>query len=153
MLESPRRQTNTPLAGVTLSFSRNLALLKNRKRATLRTLVGVYLTIVAFTKQGEWHVMPPLQERNRPYAAYLGPRTLSPFPEKQRCPATTPQSKINRCKAMYKILIADDHPLFREAIANVISDGFPGSEALETADLESALLLTQRHDDFDLILL
>ncbi|MPQ71164.1 MULTISPECIES: response regulator transcription factor [unclassified Pseudomonas] len=54
---------------------------------------------------------------------------------------------------MYKILIADDHPLFREAIANVISDGFPGCEVMETADLESALALTRRHDDFDLILL
>lgn len=54
---------------------------------------------------------------------------------------------------MYKILIADDHPLFREAIANVISDGFPGSEVMETADLESALALTQTHDDLDLILL
>ena len=40
---------------------------------------------------------------------------------------------------MYKILIADDHPLFREAIHNVISDGFPGSEVMETADLDSAL--------------
>ena len=30
---------------------------------------------------------------------------------------------------MYKILIADDPPLFREAIHNVISDGFPGSPA------------------------
>lgn len=30
----------------------------------------------------------------------------------------------NLVKAMYKILIADDHPLFREAIHNVISDGF-----------------------------
>lgn len=28
---------------------------------------------------------------------------------------------------MYKILIADDHPLFREAIHNVIADGFPGT--------------------------
>ncbi|MBK5540298.1 response regulator transcription factor [Pseudomonas sp. TH05] len=54
---------------------------------------------------------------------------------------------------MYKILIADDHPLFREAIHNVISDGFPGSEVMETADLESALALTQQHDDLDLILL
>ncbi|MDY7565087.1 response regulator transcription factor [Pseudomonas sp. RTC3] len=54
---------------------------------------------------------------------------------------------------MYKILIADDHPLFREAIANVISDGFPGSEVMETADLDSALALTQTHDDLDLILL
>src|SRR3989344_4854087 len=43
---------------------------------------------------------------------------------------------------MYKILIADDHPLFREAIHNVISDGFAGSEVMETADLDSALALT-----------
>lgn len=54
---------------------------------------------------------------------------------------------------MYKILIADDHPLFREAIHNVISDGFQGSEVMETADLDSALALTQEHDDLDLILL
>ncbi len=54
---------------------------------------------------------------------------------------------------MYKILIADDHPLFREAIHNVISDGFHGSEVMETADLDSALALTQAHDDLDLILL
>ncbi|EXF45647.1 DNA-binding response regulator AgmR [Pseudomonas sp. BAY1663] len=54
---------------------------------------------------------------------------------------------------MYKILIADDHPLFREAIHNVIRDGFPDSEILETADLESALALTLEHDDLDLVLL
>ncbi|MGY2044290.1 response regulator [Pseudomonas pergaminensis] len=54
---------------------------------------------------------------------------------------------------MYKILIADDHPLFREAIHNVISDGFPGSDVMETADLDSVLALTQEHDDLDLILL
>lgn len=54
---------------------------------------------------------------------------------------------------MYKILIADDHPLFREAICNVISSGFPGSELLETCDLDSALTLAQEHDDLDLILL
>jgi DNA-binding NarL/FixJ family response regulator len=54
---------------------------------------------------------------------------------------------------MYKILIADDHPLFREAIHNVINDGFPGSEVMETEDLDSALALTREHDDLDLILL
>lgn len=54
---------------------------------------------------------------------------------------------------MYKILIADDHPLFREAIHNVIADGFPDSEVMETSDLDSALVLTQEHDDLDLILL
>lgn len=54
---------------------------------------------------------------------------------------------------MYKILIADDHPLFREAIHNVIRDGFPDSEILGTADLDSALALTLEHDDLDLVLL
>ncbi|HYQ39947.1 MAG TPA: response regulator transcription factor [Pseudomonas sp.] len=54
---------------------------------------------------------------------------------------------------MYKILIADDHPLFREAIHNVIADGFPDSEVMETSDLDSALALTHDHDDLDLILL
>jgi len=54
---------------------------------------------------------------------------------------------------MYKILIADDHPLFREAIHNVIQDGFPGSEILETADLDSALSMTLENDDLDLVLL
>ncbi|WP_217474136.1 response regulator [Stutzerimonas stutzeri] len=54
---------------------------------------------------------------------------------------------------MYKILIADDHPLFREAIQNVIRDGFPGSEIIETADLDSALAITLENDDLDLVLL
>ena len=36
---------------------------------------------------------------------------------------------------MYNILIADDHPLFREAICNVIRSGFPGCTILETAAL------------------
>ncbi|ULG67735.1 response regulator [Marinobacterium sediminicola] len=54
---------------------------------------------------------------------------------------------------MYKILIADDHPLFREAITNVIESGFPEAETFETEDLESALELAQQHDDLDLVLL
>ncbi|PCM46279.1 response regulator [Marinobacter sp. ANT_B65] len=53
----------------------------------------------------------------------------------------------------YKILIADDHPLFREAITSVIESGFAGSDVIETADLESAIALTREHDDLDLILL
>ncbi len=54
---------------------------------------------------------------------------------------------------MHKILIADDHPLFREAICNVVAAGFPGSELLETCDLDSALGIAREHDDLDLILL
>jgi len=54
---------------------------------------------------------------------------------------------------VYRILIADDHPLFREAITNVIESGFPDTETLETEDLETALALAQEHDDLDLVLL
>lgn len=54
---------------------------------------------------------------------------------------------------VYKILIADDHPLFREAITSVISSGFAGSEVIETDDLDSALEITRENDDLDLILL
>lgn len=54
---------------------------------------------------------------------------------------------------MYRILIADDHPLFREAITNVIQSGFPGSETLETEDLETALQLATTDDELDLVLL
>lgn len=54
---------------------------------------------------------------------------------------------------MYKILIADDHPLFREAITNVIEKSFPGCETIETEDLDNALSITQDNDELDLILL
>jgi DNA-binding NarL/FixJ family response regulator len=54
---------------------------------------------------------------------------------------------------VYKILIADDHPLFREAITNVIEKSFPGCETIETEDLDSALSITQESDELDLILL
>ncbi len=54
---------------------------------------------------------------------------------------------------MYQVLIADDHPLFREAIARVIDDGFPGSTLLEASTLEDAMALVADNDDLDLVLL
>jgi DNA-binding NarL/FixJ family response regulator len=56
---------------------------------------------------------------------------------------------------MYKILVADDHPLFREAIISTIGMAFPGSTTIETEDIEStlALLKDSGNDDIDLILL
>ncbi|MCG6658193.1 response regulator transcription factor [Halomonas campisalis] len=54
---------------------------------------------------------------------------------------------------MYKLLIADDHPLFREAIVRVIRDAFQEAEIFETEDLDATLTLAQQHEDIDLILL
>ncbi|WP_421864573.1 response regulator [Motiliproteus sp.] len=54
---------------------------------------------------------------------------------------------------MYKLLIADDHPLFREAIADVIRARYPDAEILQSEDLEGAQALAEEHDDLDLILL
>ncbi|AEE22803.1 response regulator transcription factor [Paraglaciecola chathamensis] len=54
---------------------------------------------------------------------------------------------------MYKFLVADDHPLFREAIINTISSAFPGSSTYETEDIESTLELIKSNDEIDLILL
>ncbi len=54
---------------------------------------------------------------------------------------------------MYKVLVADDHPLFRDAIVNIVSNRFPSSETHETCDVASTIAYAQTHDDIDLILL
>ena len=54
---------------------------------------------------------------------------------------------------MYRLLVADDHPLFREAMVAVIARGLSGSETLEAASLSAALSLVAEHDDLDLALL
>ena len=79
--------------------------------------------------------------------------------DKKRYDEAVPISDTNSEQAdlsmepAYKILIADDHPLFREAISSVIASGFQGSEIIETDDLDSALDITRENDDLDLILL
>ena len=54
---------------------------------------------------------------------------------------------------MYKILVADDHPLFRDAIANIITVSFNGSTVDQTENIESTLEFVIHNDDIDLILL
>jgi len=82
--------------------------------------------------------------------------TLSPE-KRYDVPKTVPDNDNKPVEPVmeptYKILIADDHPLFREAISSVISTGFDGSTIIETADLDSALDITRENDDLDLILL
>ena len=58
---------------------------------------------------------------------------------------------------MPKVLIADDHPLFREAIREVV-EGLFGADGgdltcLEATGVDELLALAKDHDDLDLILL
>ncbi|WP_461518682.1 LuxR C-terminal-related transcriptional regulator [Porticoccus sp.] len=54
---------------------------------------------------------------------------------------------------MYEILIADDHPLYREAVVSVIKQTFPDVITYEAEDFESALKVIAEHHQLDLILL
>ncbi|MDP2561577.1 response regulator transcription factor [Psychrobium sp. 1_MG-2023] len=54
---------------------------------------------------------------------------------------------------MYKVLIADDHPLFRDAIVNIIAGRFSDSQTFETPDMDSTIEFAKSNDDIDLILL
>lgn len=54
---------------------------------------------------------------------------------------------------MYEILIADDHPMIREAIASAISHSLEDVEVSEAVDLESTLAYADANPETDLILL
>ncbi|KPQ21317.1 LuxR C-terminal-related transcriptional regulator [Halomonas sp. HL-93] len=54
---------------------------------------------------------------------------------------------------MYSLLVADDHPLFRDALQVVVSSGLPNSQLLEADSLAAAIPLITEHDGLDLLLL
>lgn len=51
------------------------------------------------------------------------------------------------------ILIADDHPLFREALKLAITQAFAGARTLEADTVDSLLATLSAHQDIDLLLL
>lgn len=54
---------------------------------------------------------------------------------------------------MTKVLVADDHTLFRRGLALVLQNIFENLEVLEAIDAHEALALIGDHHDFDLVLL
>lgn len=54
---------------------------------------------------------------------------------------------------MYKFLIADDHPLFRDAIKQVITEHWNNAEIIEVSNLDDTKDMAKLHDDLDLVLL
>lgn len=54
---------------------------------------------------------------------------------------------------MYQFHIADDHPLFRDALLGIIHAHFSDAEVSQSSDLESTLSALEAHPDLDLLLL
>lgn len=54
---------------------------------------------------------------------------------------------------MSKLIVADDHPLFRSALINAISGGFSMRETIETDSFDSTCAALERNPDADLLLL
>lgn len=62
-------------------------------------------------------------------------------------------NSLTPISTMYNILVADDHPLFRDAISGVIRCQFVNSSVLEAEDLDSAMTIAQQNPELDMILL
>jgi len=54
---------------------------------------------------------------------------------------------------MAKLIVADDHPLFRNALINAISSTFATKATVETDSFESTCQALEQHPDADLLLL
>ena len=52
-----------------------------------------------------------------------------------------------------KTLLVDNHALFREGLALLITQGFPELELLQAGDIADALAQIEQHPDLDLVLL
>jgi len=54
---------------------------------------------------------------------------------------------------MYHFHVADDHPLFRNAILEVIKRHYPDSIVCESMDLDSTIKELEKNSEIDLLLL
>lgn len=55
--------------------------------------------------------------------------------------------------AGYRVIIVDDHPLFRDALKHALGSAFAPIAVTEAGDLESLLAALDQDSDFDLVLL
>ncbi len=54
---------------------------------------------------------------------------------------------------MYKLLVVDDHPIFRQAISGIIETEFKDSVIFQAESIQEAHKIIQEQTDFDLVLL
>jgi DNA-binding NarL/FixJ family response regulator len=76
----------------------------------------------------------------------IGARTASDQPLFEEHAAVDPP-------ASYRFVIADDHPLFRGALREAVTDVFAGSEIAEAGSFDEAVRLLDSDGDVDLVLL
>src|SRR5437763_16736295 len=55
--------------------------------------------------------------------------------------------------AQYRLVIADDHPLFRGALREAVSGLFPGADIAEAGDFDVASKMLDQNSEVDLVLL
>lgn len=72
----------------------------------------------------------------------------------------TPQETLSKAEntmaedlGHIRIMIVDDHALFRQGLALLLRDLYPNVEIIEAADGTQALAAAERHDDYKLVLL
>jgi DNA-binding NarL/FixJ family response regulator len=73
---------------------------------------------------------------------------VTPTPQAGQSPPAAPQAAPEFCA----VLIADDHPLFRDALAQIVRSTLPHAQVVESGCLEDAQAALGRQD-FELILL
>jgi DNA-binding NarL/FixJ family response regulator len=54
---------------------------------------------------------------------------------------------------MYRFHVADDHPLFRNALLEVIKQHYPDAIVGQSMDLDGAMRDLEKNDETDLLLL
>jgi DNA-binding NarL/FixJ family response regulator len=69
------------------------------------------------------------------------------------CCPRLPVPGIDETESFVKILIADDHELFRAGIQRILRDVLGEVAIVEAGDLDSARKVVAEHDDLDLVLL
>jgi DNA-binding NarL/FixJ family response regulator len=67
--------------------------------------------------------------------------------------ATLPASASEPITLVMKILIADDHPLFRDALRRAVQSLYPAAAVLDADSVSSLQQLIEQHHDADLLLL
>ena len=78
---------------------------------------------------------------------------LYPVERSQQAEDTRNTAIVSQAKASTKVIIADDHPLFREALSLALDRALGGVEIFQAGNMEELEQVSREHDKADLVLL